>query len=177
MRRVFIEQLAMYAAYHRDRRNQLTHHIGVPVIVFSLLVLTGRVVVFQVGSTPVTLAALMLIGLLIFYIGAAPLIGYIAAILYGFLLVLAQQVAGLSVQTAVIVFAACFIGGWILQLIGHAFEGRRPALLDNLAQIFFAPAFLIAEPLFALGAERELRRRIEARSLAYAEPADREDGG
>jgi len=176
MRRIFIEQLAMYAAFHRDRRNQLTHHIGVPVIVFSLMVLAGRVILFQPGGMSVTLASLLLIALLIFYIGSAPLIGYIAAILYGILLVLAQSVAAMGWETAFAVFLACFVGGWALQLVGHAFEGRKPALVHNLAQIFFAPAFLIAEPLFAIGAERELKHAIEARQQDYlaGSPAERE---
>jgi len=74
------------------------------------------------------------------------------------------------------VFLACFVGGWALQLVGHAFEGRKPALVHNLAQIFFAPAFLIAEPLFAIGAERELKHAIEARQQDYlaGSPAERE---
>lgn len=53
--------------------------------------------------------------------------------------------AGLSL------FAGLFVGGWILQLVGHVFEGRRPALADDLFQIFVAPIFLAAEVFFALG--------------------------
>ena len=34
---LFKRQLASYAAVHRDRRNKATHFIGIPVIVFSLL--------------------------------------------------------------------------------------------------------------------------------------------
>jgi uncharacterized membrane protein YGL010W len=34
---LFKRQLASYAAVHRDRRNKVTHFIGIPVIVFSLL--------------------------------------------------------------------------------------------------------------------------------------------
>src|ERR1041385_7626144 len=36
-------------------------------------------------------------------------------------------------------FGILFVGGWILQLVGHVFEGRKPALADNLFQIFIAP--------------------------------------
>jgi uncharacterized membrane protein YGL010W len=61
------------------------------------------------------------------------------------------------------VFAACFIGGWLLQLLGHVFEGRRPAFTDNLWQVFVAPVFLMAEAGFALGLRRELRERVRAR--------------
>ncbi len=52
---------------------------------------------------------------------------------------------------------------WILQFIGHGkFEGRAPALLDNLVQaIFLAPLFVWLELLFGLGYRRELQARVE----------------
>ena len=34
----FARQLATYASYHRDARNRATHFIGIPAIVFSILV-------------------------------------------------------------------------------------------------------------------------------------------
>src|SRR5271156_979840 len=34
---LFLRQLGAYAAVHRDRRNKATHFVGIPVIVFSLL--------------------------------------------------------------------------------------------------------------------------------------------
>ncbi|EMR65525.1 putative duf962 domain-containing protein [Eutypa lata UCREL1] len=47
--------------------------------------------------------------------------------------------------------------------VGHgAFEGRAPALLDNLVQaIFLAPLFVWLELLFKFGYRRELRQRVE----------------
>ena len=36
------DQLAAYAAYHRDARNIVTHFIGIPLIVVSLLTLLSR---------------------------------------------------------------------------------------------------------------------------------------
>lgn len=52
---------------------------------------------------------------------------------------------------------------WIAQFIGHgAFEGRAPALMDNLVQaIFLAPMFVWLEMLFKLGYRRELQARVE----------------
>jgi len=61
---------------------------------------------------------------------------------------------------------AFFIGGWIFQLLGHVFEGRKPALADNLFQIFVAPIFLVAEVFFALGLKHEVRKRIEERLVS-----------
>jgi uncharacterized membrane protein YGL010W len=52
---------------------------------------------------------------------------------------------------------------WIVQFIGHGvFEGRAPALLDNLIQaIFLAPFFVWLEILFALGYRPELKSRLD----------------
>lgn len=51
---------------------------------------------------------------------------------------------------------------WIAQFIGHGkFEGRAPALLDNLVQaVFLAPFFVWFEILFSLGYRPELKRRL-----------------
>jgi 2-hydroxy fatty acid dioxygenase len=52
---------------------------------------------------------------------------------------------------------------WILQFVGHgAFEGRAPALLDNLVQaLFLAPFFVFFELMFMLGYRPELKARLD----------------
>lgn len=56
-----------------------------------------------------------------------------------------------------------FITSWVAQFIGHgAFEGRAPALLDNLVQAFFlAPFFVWMEILFYFGYRPELKGRLD----------------
>lgn len=56
-----------------------------------------------------------------------------------------------------------FLVSWVAQFIGHGkFEGRAPALLDNIAQaLLLAPFFVFFEILFALGYRPELKKRIE----------------
>ncbi len=63
--------------------------------------------------------------------------------------------------TAWTVFAIFFIGGWVFQLVGHVWEGRRPALADNLFQAFIGPMFIMAEVLMALGLKQELKAAID----------------
>ncbi len=169
MRSWFVEQLAMYAAYHRDARNQATHHVGVPLIVYALLVAASQL---HLGSVPglggpmaLSLGTFLVILLVAFYLSNVVLIGLSAAVIYGVLYALAETVGqGPDVWGT---FAISFVGGWIIQFIGHAFEGRRPALFTNLTQVFIAPAFLIAEILFALGLERALKDEIMARAVKY----------
>ena len=58
--------------------------------------------------------------------------------------------------------AALFVGGWVLQLLGHVYEGKKPALVDNLFQALIGPMFVATEGLIALGlAPAGLHDRIE----------------
>ena len=52
------DQLAQYAAYHRDRRNIATHFIGIPMIVLAVQVLLSRPVLADIGVTPTQAEAL-----------------------------------------------------------------------------------------------------------------------
>ncbi|KAL9619546.1 MAG: hypothetical protein Q9160_005822 [Pyrenula sp. 1 TL-2023] len=59
--------------------------------------------------------------------------------------------------------AGIHIVSWIAQFVGHGvYEGRAPALLDNLVQaIFLAPLFVWLEALFAFGYRPELKARLD----------------
>ena len=56
-----------------------------------------------------------------------------------------------------------FVICWVAQFVGHgAFEGRAPALLDNVVQaLIMAPFFVFLEVLFDFGYRPELQRRVE----------------
>lgn len=55
------------------------------------------------------------------------------------------------------------IVSWLAQFVGHGkFEGRAPALLDNLVQaLLLAPLFVWMEILFFFGYRRELKQRMD----------------
>lgn len=167
MRNWFFEQIAMYSAYHRNVKNQLTHHVGVPMIVFSLMVLAATVELATFSSGTLTLAGLLMAMLLLFYVIAAPLVGIVAVVIYGALLMLAEDIAARGMETALMTFGTLFVVGWIIQFVGHIFEKRKPALFDNLLQIFMAPSFLIAEVLFLFGLEKNLKAEINSRIDRY----------
>lgn len=58
---------------------------------------------------------------------------------------------------------AVHVFSWLAQFVGHGiFEGRAPALLDNLVQaVFLAPFFVWFEVLFACGYRPELKARLD----------------
>ena len=57
-----------------------------------------------------------------------------------------------------------FVSSWVAQFIGHGvFEGRAPALLDNLVQaLVLAPFFVWMEMLFFIGYRPELKSRVDS---------------
>ena len=59
------DQMSFYAAYHQDARNKATHFVGVPVIVFSLMIPLGWLRA-EVGGFPLS-AALVVTALLLLY--------------------------------------------------------------------------------------------------------------
>lgn len=170
MRTLFVEQMAMYTAYHRDFRNRLTHFVGVPSIAFSLLVPLAWLGLFDIGFYTVSAATLFAGAVMAFWIASNVPLGLTTTIVYLPLIFIADAVAGLDRTTGWIIFAIFFVGGWIIQLVGHAFEGRKPALVDNIVQIFIAPVFLVTEIAVALGLCGELHREVLARSAAYDAP-------
>jgi len=163
----FLEQMGMYAAYHRDRRNQATHHAGVPLIVFSLILVLTQIQLGQLAGATVSTATIILALLLIGYVVAVPLVGVVTTLFYAVLYGLAVSLAADWTSMLWVVAASCFVGGWIIQFVGHIFEGRRPALTVNAIQIFMAPPFLIAEILFAIGAGKSLEDQIQSRAVKY----------
>lgn len=155
------QQMSVYLRYHRDGRNKATHFIGVPLIVFAILIPMSWPAVTVAGLT-ITLAAAFVAVVLVYYFVLDAALALALVPVVGFLLWAADRIAQAGMAFGWEVFTAAFVGGWILQLVGHVFEGRRPALVDNLFQIVIAPIFLMAELFFALGLKRDVRRATES---------------
>lgn len=159
-----IEQnLTQYAAYHRDRRNIVTHFVGVPMIVFSI-VLALATVAIPAGSVAITLAAVVSVAASIYYLKLDIALGITMAI------VLFAMCAGASEMTHRLGTGAClawalaiFVVGWAIQFLGHRFEGVKPAFYDDLKQLLIGPIFVCAEAYFLLGGRKDLRRYVEDR--------------
>jgi len=159
------EQMATYAAYHQDARNKATHFIGVPIIVLSLFIPLAWLRV-EFGGVAVSVAMLFAAVVLLYYLILDVPMGIAMAMIFALLLWAGDRIAALGAAQGWSWFAVLFIGGWILQLVGHVYEGRRPALADNLFQIFVAPIFLCAEIFFALGYKPDLQSSVQQRAQA-----------
>jgi uncharacterized membrane protein YGL010W len=159
------DQMSFYAAYHQDARNKATHFVGVPVIVFSLMIPLGWLRV-ELGGFPVSAALVVTSVLLLYYLVLDIPLGVAMAAVFGLMLWGAEPLSQAPWMTSLAWFVVLFVGGWALQLWGHVYEGRKPALVDNLFQVFVAPIFLAAEVFFALGYKPKLHEEVRRRALA-----------
>lgn len=158
MPRLFERQLATYSTCHHDRRNRATHFIGIPAIVLSLLLILA---LWRIETGSVSLSGAWMVGSLsaLGWIALDWAIGLaMAAFLVPMVLFSGWFAAAYGSGPTWWLFGLLFIGGWVFQLVGHAFEGKRPALMDNLFQAFIGPMFIMAEFLMMLGLRRDLAR-------------------
>ncbi|MGK9170836.1 DUF962 domain-containing protein [Inquilinus limosus] len=165
---LFDRQMAMYTSFHRDGRNRLTHFFGIPAIILAVLIALATVPLGTVGGWPVTLAEP--VALLVWLLWIALDLGLglaMAVVVIPGLIVAHAVVDGGSARVTWVVAATLFVGGWALQLLGHAYEGKKPAFLSNLFQLLIGPMFLMAETAFALGLRSGLKHRVEATAAAY----------
>ena|SRR5690349_7374249 len=157
------DQMAFYAAYHQDARNKNTHFVGVPVIVLSLFIPLAWLRI-ELGGVAITAAMAIAAALLVYYFMLDALLGMAMLVVFALLGWAGDRIAALGPTQGWTWFALLFVGGWILQLVGHVFEGRKPALADNLFQILVAPIFLCAEIFFALGYKPRLYSEVQQRA-------------
>ncbi|KAJ4130743.1 hypothetical protein NW768_006281 [Fusarium equiseti] len=161
--------LTFYGAYHHNSVNIAIHMVCVPLILisgFSLATYSGTLI-----PTPEWLTVPYLelnLGIIaaslysLLYLLLEPFAGFLLAIFCmggaAFVNYLRQQNPDSTFQGALAVHIVC----WIFQFIGHGkYEGRAPALLDNLIQaVFLAPMFVWLEILFKFGYRPELRARV-----------------
>jgi uncharacterized membrane protein YGL010W len=154
--------LASYGRFHRDRRNRLTHYFGVPAIIYSILIPAALYAVPLLGVRLGLDRVLVAIASLA-YLAFDLRFGVALAVALTLLAAAAEATAMIGASAAWAVAGIVFVLGWALQLVGHRLEGNRPALLTNLAQIFVAPLFLVAELGFALGLRRTLHAAVRER--------------
>lgn len=157
------QSLTQYAAYHRDRRNIATHFVGVPMIVFAI-VLALAVVEIPAGPVAVTAAAAVSIAASVFYLKLDLGLGLAMAVgLFAMCAGASEITHRAGTGAALGIAAAIFVAGWAIQFLGHRFEGMKPAFFDDVKQLLVGPLFVCAEACFLLGARPALRRYIEER--------------
>ncbi|MGV8611295.1 Mpo1-like protein, partial [Pseudomonas aeruginosa] len=57
-----------------------------------------------------------------------------------------------------------FVVGWIIQFVGHYYEGRTPAFVGVLSGLVVGPVFVLSELAFRLGLRGYVQREVEGRA-------------
>jgi uncharacterized membrane protein YGL010W len=157
------DHLSQYAAYHRDRRNIVTHFIGIPMIVLSVVVLLARPA-FDVAGLPLSPATLAVIAATLYYLRLDLRFGVVMGLLLAACLAVAQVTAGLSTGAWATFGVGLFVVGWVIQFVGHIYEGRKPAFVDDVMGLIIGPLFVVAELAFLMGLRREVEAVVESRA-------------
>lgn len=153
--------LIQYAHYHRDRRNIQTHLVGVPMIVFAIGVLLSHPVLVLGGWT-LTPAGVLFALSAAWYLSRGEtalqvlVVGVMAVLLGG------AHALGQASPSWVGWGVGLFVVGWIIQFVGHYYEGRKPAFADDLVGLLVGPMFVVFELAAACGLFKGLTARIEA---------------
>ena len=134
-------RLAEYEGYHRSFGNELCHFIGIPSIIAGAATLLTLVPLAVVAERRLTLAELVSGAIILFYVRSARWLGVVTGIIMAGLVA-----AGRTLPWSV--GLALFLGGWLLQFLGHAvYERRSPAFLRNLLHLLVGPAWLVERAL------------------------------
>jgi uncharacterized membrane protein YGL010W len=155
--------LSDYAAYHRDRRNIATHVAGVPMIVFGVCILLSRPA-FALGGLMLTPAWIAFAISAAWYLTRGQLLlGAVTSAIIGAMTLAGAQIAAGTTVTWLAAGIGLFVVGWAIQFVGHHYEGRKPAFVDDLTGLMIGPMFVFAEMMFLLGWNKPLLAEIEAR--------------
>ncbi|WOB09400.1 DUF962 domain-containing protein [Piscinibacter gummiphilus] len=154
------EQLSGYATCHRDRLNIATHYLGIPLILLGVTALLSRPAI-PVDGWPLSPAVPIAAGIVLYYLVLDLRFGLAMAVVMTASLAAGAWAAALSTPLWLVLAIASLVLGFIAQLIGHRFEGRKPAFVDDLMGFLIGPLFLVAEAAFALGLRQRLQQEIE----------------
>jgi uncharacterized membrane protein YGL010W len=164
--------LVHYARYHRDPRNIATHAVGIPLIVLAVGILLARwrFELWGVAFTANTVAWLLASAWYLLRCDTMLALATSAAV--GALVALGHPLGDASWEIWMATGTGLFVLGWAWQFVGHFWEGRKPAFLDDLRGLLIGPMFVVAEAGFRLGLGRGLQARIEAEAgpVARREP-------
>lgn len=146
------EQLTSYELQHTHKLNRLTHFIGIPVIIFSLMMLFSWISIDIARTWQIAFTWFFLAYALVYYFMLNLRLAIAATIVMIPMTFIAIWIARPTpTHFSFILFLILFIGGWILQFVGHFFEKQKPAFLISASQLLIGPLFVLLEGLKALG--------------------------
>jgi uncharacterized membrane protein YGL010W len=164
------DHLTQYAAYHQDKRNVATHFVGIPMIVLAVTILLSRPQ-WNAGGLPLTPALLAALLSVVFYARMDLRFGTVMALLLALSLAASQWFAAQSTAMWAGSGVGLFVLGWAIQFLGHYYEGKKPAFVDDLMGLLVGPLFLVAEAAFYLHLRMDVKAEMDRRLGQAPQPA------
>jgi uncharacterized membrane protein YGL010W len=156
-----MDMLTGYASAHQHPFNIFVHMIGIPTIMFGVLIpLTW--VATDVGGLTINLAHVAMFGFFAFYMTLDKLFAIVFLICSMLIAWLAGEVGAMPAATSGTIAAAAFFGGYAAQFIGHAVEKSMPVLVKHPIQAnLAAPFFTVVEIFKLLGLRDDLFNAVQ----------------
>ena len=114
----------------------------------------------EISGFSVTLAMVLIVLSSIYYMSLDKLFGVLMLILFALVYPLAVNIAALPMWSWLGASIGIFVVGWVFQFVGHYFEKKKPAFVDDLIGLAIGPLFVLAEFVFLLGLRKPLHERI-----------------
>jgi uncharacterized membrane protein YGL010W len=167
--------LTGYAASHQHPFNVFVHLIGIPTIMFGVLVPLSWIGI-DVRGFSFNLAHAAVLAFFLFYLSLDVLFAVVFLVFAMLLAYVAGMVGAMPFKLSATTAAAAFFGGYAAQFIGHAVERSMPVLVRHPVQAnLAAPFFQIVEVFKLLGLRdalfSEVQRQIESERAARADQA------
>lgn len=130
-----------YEQYHRTKGNKITHLVGVPLVMFSLLGLLSHVVLWTPAPEALfrlDLGLVLLIAGMIFSVRVDPKL----SVPFGLYVVLNYLLAR---HLSLPVLAGLQVIAWAIQFWGHyVYEKKSPAFFTTLEHLFIGPLWIFS---------------------------------
>ena len=167
-----MDMLTGYAAAHQNPFNVFVHMIGIPTIMFGVLIpLTW--LQMEVSGVAVSLAHVVMLGFFLFYLTLDVLFAVVFVVFALLIAQIATWVGAMPMAVSGTIAAVAFFGGYALQFIGHAVEKSMPVLIKHPIQANLAAPFFTVVEMFKILRLRddlfaEVQNQIAAQSSQEA---------
>jgi uncharacterized membrane protein YGL010W len=139
MTRAVLSQFDEYAEFHRTAGNRACHSFGIPLIVLASLALLARVPLFSTLGLTVTLAEVLIVLFVAYYLTLDTGLAALALVAYAVL-----DAAGRFIPPMPAL--GLFVLGWILQGVGHwVYEKNSPAFFRNFVHLAVGQLWILAK--------------------------------
>jgi uncharacterized membrane protein YGL010W len=141
--RSYARQVQAYEAIHVDRRNRALHAIGIPIILYSVLLAAAYLRAPGVGGKLAHAGSLLVVTTtIVLLVRSRSAACWYLALMVPLLLCASLTADVLSPGPGVLCAIAGFVVGWIVQFWGHALEGKAPQLMSSPMNTLIGPVMV-----------------------------------